>query len=201
MAEPQFPPIDIAGEGALFARLHTTQGVVVISLEEERTPKTVRSFVGLATGSIDWEDPKTRKGMAGTPMYDGIRFHRVIPGFMVQVGDPFSRYDDDASRARWGTGGPGYRFGDEIDPSLRHDGAGILSMANAGPGTNGSQFFITEGPTPHLDGRHTVFGRVVVGQDVIGRIANVPRDGRDRPNDDQKIERVEVFRSESVPTA
>ncbi|MGD8862929.1 MAG: peptidylprolyl isomerase [Myxococcales bacterium] len=198
MSEPSFPAIDVPGSGQLYARFHTTQGVVVVELEEQRTPKTVASFVGLATGAIDWEDPKTGKGMKGTPMYDGVRFHRVIPGFMVQVGDPQSRYPE--LQARWGTGGPGYRFGDEIVPELKHDRPGILSMANAGPGTNGSQFFITEGPTPHLDGRHTVFGHVVVGQDVIGKIANVPRNGRDCPDEDQKVERVELFRSETEPT-
>jgi peptidyl-prolyl cis-trans isomerase A (cyclophilin A) len=201
MAEPTFPAIDVPGSGQLYARLHTTQGVIVIKLEEQKTPKTVANFVGLATGAIDWKDPLSNKSMSGTKMYDGVRFHRVIPGFMVQVGDPLSRSDDQGARARWGTGGPGYRFGDEIVRELRHDGAGVLSMANAGPGTNGSQFFITEGPTPHLDGKHTVFGRVVVGLDVVKKIANVKRNPRDCPLEDQKIERVEVFRSASAPTA
>jgi peptidyl-prolyl cis-trans isomerase A (cyclophilin A) len=120
---------------------------------------------------------------------------------MVQVGDPLSRHTDPGSQSRWGTGGPGYRFGDEFNPSLKHDAPGVLSMANSGPGTNGSQFFITEGPTPHLDGRHAVFGRVVAGQDVIGKIANVPRGPGDRPNQEQVLERVELFRSASVPTS
>ena len=199
MSEPNFPPINVAGSGQLYARLHTTQGPVVIQLEEQKAPKTVSNFVGLATGAIDWKDPKTGQSMQGTPMYDGVRFHRVIPGFMVQVGDPFSRHADTA--ARWGTGGPGYRFGDEFHPELKHNKPGVLSMANSGPATNGSQFFITEGPTPHLDGRHSVFGHVVAGQDVVNKIANVPRDGRDKPNQDQVIERVEVFRSESAPSA
>jgi peptidyl-prolyl cis-trans isomerase A (cyclophilin A) len=123
----------------------------------------------------------------------------VIPGFMVQVGDPQSRYAD--MQARWGTGGPGYRFGDECLRELRHDTGGILSMANAGPGTNGSQFFITEVPTPHLDGRHTVFGRIVAGKDVIKKLANVPRNARDCPLEDQIVHKAEVFRSETVPTA
>jgi peptidyl-prolyl cis-trans isomerase A (cyclophilin A) len=199
MTQPQFPPISIAGKGQLYARLKTTQGTMIVRLEEQRTPNTVASFVGLATGTIDWKDPKTGKGMKGTPMYDGVRFHRVIPGFMVQVGDPLSRYTDDASVSRWGTGGPGYRFADEIDPTLRHDGPGVLSMANAGPGTNGSQLFVTEVRTPHLDGKHAVFGKVVAGVEVIKKLANVPRDGRDRPKQDQLLERVEIFRSESVP--
>jgi peptidyl-prolyl cis-trans isomerase A (cyclophilin A) len=118
---------------------------------------------------------------------------------MVQVGDPLSRHTDTGSRARWGTGGPGYRFDDEFHPELRHDQGGVLSMANAGPGTNGSQFFITEGPTPHLDNRHSVFGRVVAGQAIVNRIANVARGPRDMPNQDQVVERVEVFRSDTVP--
>jgi peptidyl-prolyl cis-trans isomerase A (cyclophilin A) len=200
MAEPVFPPIEVAGTGQLYARLHTTQGVIVVRLEEQRTPKTVASFVGLATGIIDWKDPKSGASMQGTPLYDGVRFHRVIPGFMVQVGDPLSRHDDATSRGRWGTGGPGYRFGDEIDRQLRHDGAGVLSMANAGPGTNGSQFFITEGPTPHLDGKHTVFGKVVVGLDVVKRLASVKRSPRDCPLEDQRIDRVELFRQQDAPT-
>jgi peptidyl-prolyl cis-trans isomerase A (cyclophilin A) len=160
----------------------------------------VRNFVGLATGSIDWKDPKTGQSMQGTPLYDGTRFHRVIPGFMVQCGDPLTRYTDDAAKARWGTGGPGYRFADEIHPELRHDRAGILSMANSGPSTNGSQFFITEGPTPHLDGKHAVFGRVVAGMDVVGKIANAPRGPRDAPQQDQLVQRVELFRSDTPPT-
>jgi peptidyl-prolyl cis-trans isomerase A (cyclophilin A) len=201
MADPTFPPIEVAGTGQLYARLHTTQGPIVVRLEEQRTPKTVASFVGLATGKIDWKDPKTNASMAGTPLYDGVRFHRVIPGFMVQVGDPFSRHTDPASRGRWGTGSPGYRFGDEIVRELRHDGPGVLSMANSGPGTNGAQFFITEGPTPHLDGKHTVFGRVVVGQDIVKRIANVKRNPRDCPLEDQLIERVELFRQATAPTS
>ncbi len=201
MADPVFPPIDVAGSGQLYARLHTTQGAIVVRLEEQLAPKTVASFVGLATGAIDWKDPKTGESMRGTPLYDGVRFHRVIPGFMVQVGDPFSRHVDSAARGRWGTGGPGYRFGDEIVRELRHDSAGVLSMANAGPGTNGSQFFITEGATPHLDGKHTVFGRVVVGHDVVKRLAGVKRNQRDCPLEDQLIERVELFRQQTPPTS
>jgi peptidyl-prolyl cis-trans isomerase A (cyclophilin A) len=198
MADPQFPEIDVAGSGQLYARVHTTQGVMVFALEEEKTPKTVRSFVGLATGTQAWTDPKTNK-QVNTPMYDGVRFHRVIPGFMVQVGDPQARYPE--MSARWGTGGPGYRFGDEIVRELKHDKGGILSMANAGPGTNGSQFFITEVPTPHLDGRHTVFGHIVAGKDVIKKLANVPRNARDCPLEEQMITKVELFRSATEPTA
>lgn len=196
MADPSFPPINVPGNGKLYARLTTTQGAIVVELEEQRAPKTVQNFVGLATGSMEWTDAKTGQ-KESTPLYEGVRFHRVIPGFMVQVGDPLSRHPDMASR--WGTGGPGYRFGDEFHPELKHDRPGILSMANAGPGTNGSQFFITEGPTPHLDGRHSVFGHVVSGQDVVSKIANVPRGPGDRPNEDQIVEKVEIFRSETPP--
>jgi peptidyl-prolyl cis-trans isomerase A (cyclophilin A) len=198
MVDSKFPAIDVAGEGQLYARFHTTQGVMVFTLEEQKTPETVRNFVGLAMGTIDWKDPKTKKGMKGTPMYDGVRFHRVIPGFMVQVGDPQSRYADLAPR--WGTGDPGYRFDDEIVRELKHDKGGVLSMANAGPGTNGSQFFITEVPTPHLDGRHTVFGHIVAGKDVIKKLANVPRNPRDCPLEEQSISKIEIFRSTDEPT-
>jgi peptidyl-prolyl cis-trans isomerase A (cyclophilin A) len=196
---PTFPPINVAGSGKLYARLHTTQGVIVAELYEAQAPKTVASWVGLATGTIDWKDPKTGQSMQGTPLYDGVRFHRVIPGFMVQVGDPLSRHTDPSSKGRWGTGGPGYRFEDEFHPSLKHKQAGVFSMANSGPGTNGSQFFITEGPTPHLDGKHSVFGQVVAGLDVVTKLANVPRGSRDCPNQDQLIDRVELFRSDGVP--
>ena len=201
MADPQFPAINVAGQGKLYARFNTTQGAIVIELEEERAPKTVANFVALATGSMDWKDPKSGQSMSGTPMYDGVRFHRVIPGFMIQCGDPLSRHTDDASRARWGTGNPGYRFSDEINRELRHDRAGILSMANSGPNTNGSQFFITEGPTPHLDGKHAVFGRVVAGLDVVKKLANVARGPRDMPREDQVLERLELFRSATPPSA
>ena len=136
--------------------------------------------------------------MKGHSLYAGVRFHRVIPRFMVQVGDPYSR--DEESIGRWGTGGPGYCFEDEIHPELRHDGPGMLSMANSGPGTNGSQFFITEAATPHLDGRHTVFGKVVGGMDVVHAIANVPRGPSDRPKEEQELESVELFRSATPPT-
>jgi peptidyl-prolyl cis-trans isomerase A (cyclophilin A) len=197
MADPNFPPINVPGKGKLYARLDTTQGQLVIELEETRAPKTVANFVGLASGAITWVDPKTNQ-RTNAPFYDGVRFHRVIPEFMIQVGDPKSRYLE--FKGEWGTGGPGYRFGDEINPELKHSGPGILSMANGGPNTNGSQFFITEIATPHLDGRHSVFGKVVVGLPLIAQIARVPRKDRDVPAEEQVIKKVELFRSETVPT-
>ena len=201
MPEANFPPVQAQGEGQLYARLNTNQGTIVISLEEQRAPKTVANFVGLAVGTQSWSDPKSGQSVQNAPLYQGVRFHRVIPGFMVQCGDPLSRYTDTSSKQRWGTGGPGYRFSDEFHPELKHDRSGTLSMANAGPGTNGSQFFITEGPTPHLDNRHSVFGYVVAGHEVVSKIANAERGPRDVPENDQVLESVEVFRSQQPPTA
>jgi peptidyl-prolyl cis-trans isomerase A (cyclophilin A) len=195
----KFPDIQVSGTGKLYARLKTTQGTIVAELEEERAPNTVKNFVGLALGTQDWTDPVDSSKNSGKSLYAGIRFHRVIPGFMVQCGDPSSRHD--SAQSRWGMGGPGYRFADEFHPQLKHSTGGILSMANSGPGTNGSQFFITEGPTPHLDGRHSVFGTVVSGLDVVKKIANVPRGPNDRPKEPQVLESIEILRSETAPSA
>jgi peptidyl-prolyl cis-trans isomerase A (cyclophilin A) len=195
-----FPPIQVPGTGSLYARLVTTEGTIVVQLHEQFVPNTVANFVGLATGRIAWRDPKTGQDMQNAPMYDGVRFHRVIPNFMIQCGDPLSRHTDPQATARWGTGGPGYQFEDEFCPELKHSGPGVLSMANAGPGTNGSQWFITEKATPHLDGKHSVFGVVVAGAEIVPKIARVPCQGS-RPAQDVVLQRVEIFRSETKPTS
>jgi len=157
-------------EPGTYAVIETTEGSFTVRLFDKEVPKTVANFVGLAEGTKEWRDPSTGEKKTG-PYYDGIIFHRVISGFMIQGGD----------RLGTGTGGPGYNFGDEFHPSLRHSRPGILSMANAGPNTNGSQFFITLGPTPHLDNRHSVFGEVVEGLDVVKKIGAVPTGKQDRP--------------------
>ena len=170
-------------KGPLYATLKTSMGDIVIQLFDDKAPKTVANFVGLASGTKEWTDPKTGEKVK-RPLYNGTIFHRVIPGFMIQGGDPLGN----------GTGGPGYKFEDEFSPDLRHNKAGILSMANAGPNTNGSQFFITHQPTPFLDGKHSVFGEVVKGQEVVIAIGAVSRDLRDRPIKDVVLKEVVISR-------
>ena len=170
----------------LTATLRTNQGTVVIRLFPDHAPKTVRNFVELAEGGREWTDPNT--GQATTQkLYDGTIFHRVIPNFMIQGGDPLGS----------GRGGPGYKFADEIHPDLRFDRPYLLAMANAGPGTNGSQFFITVAPTPWLNGKHTIFGEVVQGADVVDLISRVKTGSQDRPVEDVTVDSVTIERSAS----
>jgi peptidyl-prolyl cis-trans isomerase A (cyclophilin A) len=144
----------------IHATFQTSAGDLVVRLLPEKAPKTVENFVGLAEGTREWTDPRSGEKVK-RPLYDGTVFHRVIPDFMIQGGDPLGT----------GTGGPGYRFADEIGSDNRFDRPGLLAMANAGPNTNGSQFFITEVPTPHLNRGHTIFGEVVKGGDLVAKIA------------------------------
>src|SRR5258706_1205781 len=150
------------------AHIETDRGEIVVELFEEDAPGTVENFVGLATGKKEWKDPKTNEKNHDKPLYDGLRFHRVIDNFMVQGGDPFTRYDD--MKARWGTGGPGFHIKCETSGKRQKHVRGTLSMAHAGRDTGGSQFFICHAPQPHLDGKHTVFGLTVAGSDVIDKI-------------------------------
>jgi peptidyl-prolyl cis-trans isomerase A (cyclophilin A) len=168
---------------AVYAEFVTSEGSFTIRLFDAEAPNTVANFVGLAEGTKEWTDPRTGQKV-NQPYYDGIIFHRVIEGFMIQGGDPLGQ----------GTGGPGYRFADEFHPNLRHSKAGILSMANAGPNTNGGQFFITLGPTPHLDNRHSVFGEVESGMDVVRKIGSTRTGPRDRPVKDVVIQTVKIER-------
>ena len=167
----------------LYAIFNTSQGKITVQLFEKESPKTVANFVGLAEGTKEWTDPNSKEKVK-KPFYNGIIFHRVIPGFMIQGGDPLGS----------GIGGPGYQFEDEFDSDLKFDRPGRLAMANAGPNTNGSQFFITEGATTHLNNKHTIFGQVYEGQDIVQKIARVPRDRRDRPNTPVVIETLEIVR-------
>ena len=166
-----------------FDHFQTTLGDFTVELFDSKAPKTVANFANLADGSKEWKHPKTGESQK-KPFYDGLVFHRIIEGFMIQGGDPLGQ----------GFGGPGYQFEDEFHPDLRHDRAGILSMANAGPNSNGSQFFITLGPTPHLDRKHSVFGRVVDGLDVVEKIGRVQTDRNDRPVTPVVMNRVTIER-------
>jgi peptidyl-prolyl cis-trans isomerase A (cyclophilin A) len=172
----------------LTATLRTNYGPVVVRLFPDHAPKTVRNFVDLAEGGREWTHPKTRRTSTDR-LYDGTVFHRVIPEFMIQGGDPIGT----------GTGGPGYQFADEIHPDLSFDRPYLLAMANAGPGTNGSQFFVTVAPTPWLTGKHTIFGEVISGSSVVDEISRVDADRQDRPRKDVVIDSVTVQRDSAAP--
>jgi peptidyl-prolyl cis-trans isomerase A (cyclophilin A) len=165
----------------VYAEFDTTMGKIVCKLFADEAPKTVDNFIGLAEGTKEFIDPITGKNMK-KPFYDGLVFHRVIPNFMIQGGDPTGT----------GRGGPGYKFEDEFHHLLRFDKPGKLAMANSGPNTNGSQFFITTVPTPWLDGRHSIFGQVVEGQGVLEKISNAEKDARDRPLKDIVIKKLTI---------
>jgi peptidyl-prolyl cis-trans isomerase A (cyclophilin A) len=165
----------------LYAVFETSLGTIVCELFDKQAPKTVENFVGLASGTKEFTDPKTG-AKTKKKFYDGLIFHRVIAGFMIQGGDPLGS----------GRGGPGYAFDDEFSSELGFDQPGRLAMANSGPGTNGSQFFITDGPTTWLNNHHTIFGQVVEGMDVVTKIANVPKGGQDKPLTDVVIKKLTI---------
>ena len=167
----------------LTATLRTSQGTIVVRLFPDHAPKTVQNFVQLAEGSREWTDPASSK-KTQAKLYDGTIFHRVIPKFMIQGGDPLGT----------GRGGPGYKFADEIHPDLIFDRPYLLAMANAGPATNGSQFFITTVPTHHLNRKHTIFGEVISGSEVVDAISNVRTGRNDRPVNDVVLESVVIDR-------
>ena len=166
-----------------YATFNTSLGKIVVELFEKDAPQTVANFIGLAEGTKEWNS----RSKKGAKLYDGTIFHRVIPDFMIQGGDPLGS----------GRGGPGYKFADEIHPDLRFDRPYLLAMANAGPGTNGSQFFITVAPTPWLNGKHTIFGEVVQGADVVDLISRVKTGSADRPVEDVTVDSVTIERSAS----
>ncbi len=170
------PEVSVEGDGALMARFVTSAGNLEAELYEKQAPETIRNFVALSSGTVEWKTPTG--GASNEPLYQDMAFHRVIPQFMIQCGCPKGN----------GTGGPGWSFGDEIVADLTHDVPGVLSMANAGPATNGSQFFITEVATPHLDGKHTVFGKVTSGVELVAQIAAAG-------NGKTTLERVEIYRA------
>ena len=167
----------------VYAQFVTSEGPFTVRLYDQEAPRTVENFVGRAEGTKEWMDPRTNEKVQ-KPYYDNVIFHRVIKGFMIQGGDPLGQ----------GIGGPGFTFADEFHPKARHSKAGVLSMANRGPNTNGGQFFITLGPTPHLDDRHSVFGEVVEGMDVIQKIGTTATNERDRPLTDIAIQSIKIER-------
>lgn len=174
-------PVTLPSEPGLYAVIYTSMGNIVCRLFEKEAPKTVANFRGLAMGTKPWKDEATGK-TKHTPLYSGTTFHRVIPDFMIQGGDPLGT----------GEGGPGYQFEDEIAPGRNFEKPGVLAMANSGPNTNGCQFFITVAPAPHLNGNYSIFGEVVSGQEVADAISKVPRDAQDKPLTPVKIIRISI---------
>jgi len=164
--------------------IQTSLGDIKVELFSDKAPKTVENFLELASGKKAWKDPKAGGKEVKKPLYDGTIFHRVIPDFMIQGGDPNGN----------GTGGPGYQFADEFDASVRFDKPGMLAMANSGPGTNGSQFFITVAPTPWLNDKHTIFGEVKSGMDVVKKIVSAEREPGDKPKTDIKIKSIKILK-------
>lgn len=175
-------PKDTKKGKPMFALFETTLGNFKVKLFPEEAPKTVDNFVGLAEGTIEWTDPKGKKEKK--KLYDGTVFHRVIKSFMIQGGDPLGN----------GTGGPGYKFGDEFSPKLRHSKPGMLSMANSGPGTNGSQFFVTVVPTAWLDDKHSIFGEVVEGMNIVTKISETKTLPGDKPAEPVVLKSVKIER-------
>lgn len=180
-------PKPLPAEPGLYGNMFTTMGIIQFKLHEKEAPITVKNFVDLTLGRKPWKNPKGQ--MVRTPLFNGITFHRVIPAFMVQTGDPTAT----------GGGDVGFVVEDEFHPSLSFDKPGVFGMANAGPRTGSSQFFITEVPTPWLTGKHSIFGQVVDGQEVANEIARVPRDERDKPRTDVKIVKITFHRVGPVP--
>ena len=194
--EPQAKAPDTAAgrprDPGLYMTFDTDKGAITCKLYESEAPETVRKIVGLALGKVSYVDPTTQKPVRGKRFYDGLIFHRVMPNFMIQGGDPLGT-------GMGGPGGPGFPFKDEFVATSRFDVPGRLAMANSGPNTNGSQFFITEVPTPHLNNRHTIFGQCE-NVDVVRAIARVPRDGSDKPQTPVRIKRVAIERVGMAPT-
>jgi len=180
---PKAAPAAPEREPGLYASIVTSMGTLVCKLFEKEAPLTVANFTGLARGAKEWTDPKTQQKVK-RPLYNGTIFHRVIPKFMIQGGDPLGS----------GMGDPGYKFRDEFVPTLKFDLPGRLAMANSGPNTNGSQFFITEVPTPHLNGLHTIFGQVIEGQDLVPKITGVPKDSNDKPRTPIVVKAIRIQR-------
>jgi peptidyl-prolyl cis-trans isomerase A (cyclophilin A) len=187
---PDLPEVSLPAEPGLYAVIYTSMGNIVCRLFEKEAPKTVANFQGLATGKKAWTDPKTGR-IKHTPLYAGTTFHRVIPDFMIQGGDP----------AGDGTGSPGYKFDNEIDPNHKFDRPGVLAMANSGTNTNGCQFFITVAPAEHLNGNYSIFGEVVSGQEVADAISKVPRNAEDKPDTPIRIAAIAIHRVDAPGSA